>query len=111
MAGPMNSISDPLPRSGDCDCMAQAGADFAIHNLVGGAIVSPHVGWQHDVDGISPGPGGPFLEGRKAVSIGVRATIRESWEADLSWTSFFGAGRYNTINDRDFIAGTLKFTF
>lgn len=86
-------------------------ASLDFNNLIGGAIVSPRVEWQHDVDGISPGPGGPFLEGRKAVSIGVRATIRESWEADLSWTGFFGAGRYNTINDRDFIAGTLKFTF
>ena len=67
--------------------------------------------WQHDVDGITPGPAGAFLEGRKAITIGNRFSYQNRWELDFSYTSFFGAGRYNEIHDRDFVASNIKYTF
>lgn len=73
--------------------------------------LSPRFSWQHDVSGISPGPGGNFLEGRKALTVGLTATYRISWEVDLSYTNFSGAGRYNLLNDRDFIATNVKYSF
>jgi hypothetical protein len=33
-------------------------------NAIGAWQLSPRFGWQHDVDGVSPGPGGSFIEGR-----------------------------------------------
>ena len=63
------------------------------------------------MDGISPQPAGPFREGRKAISVGLTATYLEEWEADISYTDFFGAGRYNLLNDRDFFEVTLKYSF
>jgi hypothetical protein len=55
--------------------------------------LSPRVAFNHDVKGITPGPGGNFLEGRKSATIGVEANYLNSWVFDLSYTSFFGGGR------------------
>lgn len=81
--------------------------DNAIH----GINLQPHVAFEHDVSGVSPGPGGNFIEDRKAVTFGLGATYKNQWEADLSYTAFFGAGRHNLLNDRDFVAFNLKYLF
>ena len=81
------------------------------NNAIGAVTLSPRIAWQHDVDGISPGPGGNFVEGRKAVTLGLSANYLNSWTADLSYTNFFGAGRYNLINDRDVVAANIKYSF
>ncbi len=81
------------------------------NNAIGAVTLSPRIAWQHDVDGISPGPGGNFIEGRKAVTLGLSANYLNSWTADLSYTNFFGAGRYNLINDRDIVAANIKYSF
>lgn len=73
--------------------------------------VSPRFSWQHDVSGNTPGPGGAFLEERKAVSVGVNADYQSVWRVDLRYTTFFGSGRYNLINDRDFISTNVSFAF
>ena len=80
-------------------------------NLMGPWTISPRYLWSHDVQGTSPGPGGNFVEGRYGLTIGVAANLRLTWDLDLSWTRFGGAGRFNDINDRDFIAATMKFAF
>jgi hypothetical protein len=80
-------------------------------NLMGPWTISPRYLWSHDVQGTSPGPGGNFVEGRYGLTVGVAANLRLTWDLDLSWTRFGGAGRYNDINDRDFIAATIKFAF
>lgn len=82
-----------------------------FNNAIGAITLSPRIAWQHDVDGNSPGPGGNFLEDRKAVTVGLEANYLNTWTADLSYTDFFGAGRYNLINDRDFLALNIKYSF
>jgi hypothetical protein len=79
--------------------------------LMGPWNVLPRFNWQHDVKGTTPGPGGNFVEGRYGLTLGVAANLRAMWELDLSWTKFGGAGRFNDINDRDYVAGTIKFSF
>jgi hypothetical protein len=81
------------------------------NNAIGPINLLPRLAWQHDVMGNSPGPGGNFLEGRKAITLGVTGTYLNAWSVDLSYTNFFGAGRYNLINDRDFIATNIKYSF
>ena len=81
------------------------------NNVFAGVNLAPRFSWQQDVRGISPGPGGNFLEGRRALSLGLGAVYRISWELDLSYTSFSGAGHYNLLNDRDFLATTAKYSF
>ncbi len=79
--------------------------------LMGPWNVLPRFNWQHDVDGTTPGPGGNFVEGRYGLTLGVAANLRATWEVDMSWTKFGGAGRFNDINDRDYVAATLKYSF
>lgn len=80
-------------------------------NLIGPWNVIPRYSWQHDVQGTTPGPGGNFVEGRYALTFGIAGNLRNTWEADVSWTRFGGAGRFNDINDRDFVAAALKYSF
>lgn len=81
------------------------------NNAIGAVTLSPRIAWQHDVQGTTPGPGGNFIEGRKAITFGIGADYQLRWGADLSYTNFFGAGRYNLINDRDIIAANIKYSF
>ncbi len=84
---------------------------LVYNNAIGAVNLIPRLAWQHDVNGISPGPGGNFIENRKAITFGLNATYLNSWEADLSYTNFFGAGRYNLINDRDIVSASIKYSF
>ncbi len=82
------------------------------NNALFGAInLQPRFSWQHDLQGVSPGPGGNFIQGRKALTLGMTATYQNEWIADISYTGFFGAGRFNLLNDRDFMAFSIKYAF
>ncbi len=84
---------------------------LTYEDAIGAIGLSPRLVWQHDVDGNTPGPGGNFLENRKAVTFGVTATYLSAWSVDVSYTNYFGAGRYNLINDRDFVQANIKYSF
>ncbi len=81
------------------------------NNALAGFNVLPRFSWQHDVSGISPGPGGAFLEDLKALTLGLGFNRQNTWEIDLSYTTFMGAGRYNLVNDRDFAQINFKYSF
>ena len=72
-------------------------------DVFAGVNLKPNVAWSHDVSGYSPGPGGNFEEGRKAVSLGLDAEYQNTYTASLAYTNFFG-GDFNTSSDRDFVA-------
>ena len=72
---------------------------------------SPRLAFNHDVDGISPGPGGNFLEGRKSLTLGAEFNYLNSWIFDLAWTSFSGGEPYNQIADRDFASASVRYSF
>jgi hypothetical protein len=78
---------------------------------IGAWNVRPRLAWQHDADGISPAPGGNFIEGRKVLTLGIDFNYQNKWLVDLAYTSYMGAGRYNLDNDRDFLAASIKFAF
>jgi hypothetical protein len=84
---------------------------LTYNNAIGAWSLSPRISWQHDVDGVTPGPGGSFIAGRTALSVGLQASYQNAWQIDLSYTMYDGADRYNLINDRDFIGGFIKFSF
>ncbi len=84
---------------------------FTYNNLFGAWSMAPRLSWQHDVDGVTPGPGGSFIDGRKALTVGLGFDYQNAWQIDLSYTNYSGAGRWNLINDRDFIGGFIKFSF
>ncbi len=104
--------AEPSDAFADADSWGyRAVAKLDFNNAVGSVTLSPRIAWAHDVNGNTPGPGGNFIEGRKAITFGLGADYQSTWSADLSYTDFFGAGRYNLVNDRDFVAFNIKYSF
>ncbi|MEN5304971.1 MULTISPECIES: DUF1302 domain-containing protein [unclassified Pseudomonas] len=85
-------------------------AIWDYNNVFAGVNLRPSVAWSHDVDGYSPGPGGNFEEGRKAISLGLDAEYQQTYTASLSYTNFFD-GKYSTVDDRDFVALSFGVNF
>ncbi|MEZ5460222.1 DUF1302 domain-containing protein [Dokdonella sp.] len=73
--------------------------------------LNPRIAFQQDVNGTTPGPGGSFLDGRKAVTIGMEANYLSQWAFDIAYTNYFGAGNFNLINDRDFLQIAARYSF
>ena len=82
-----------------------------FNNALMGATLSPRIVFQHDVNGNSPGPAGNFVEGRVTTTLGLMVNYQNVYTADISYTQYNGAGRYNLVHDRDFIAGNIKYSF
>lgn len=101
-------------------------------NAIGGATLSPRLAFSHDVSGRSP----TFNEGAKAITLGVGFNYRQSWQADIAYTSFFGgkkikgtdpltsaaagfppgqspsyASHTNPLKDRDFLSVSVSYSF
>ncbi len=81
------------------------------NNAFGAINLHPRIEWRHDVSGNTPGSGGNFIEGNKVITAGLGATYQNSWQADLSYTSFFGAGSQNLLYDRDFLSLSASYSF
>lgn len=88
----------------------RARAIWEYPDVFAGINLRPSVAWSHDVEGYSPGPGGNFEEGRKAISLGLDAEYQNTYTASLSYTNFFD-GKYSTVDDRDFIALSFGMSF
>ena len=84
---------------------------LTYNNLLGSLNISPRFAYAQDVSGITPGSGGNFVEGRRAVTLGVITDYQNSWSVDIAYTAFSGAGRYNLLNDRDFVAFNFSYSF
>ena len=84
-------------------------ARLDYNNAIGGANLYPYTQFLHDVSGNSPAPSGPFVEGRTALTIGLRADYLNRWQADIGYTRYAGDG--NELSDRDFISASVKYSF
>lgn len=74
--------------------------------------LSPRIIWSHDVDGYSAGPIGPgFVEGKKAVTLGLGASYLDSYTLSLDYTNNFGAKYRNGSFDKDFVSLTASYAF
>jgi len=84
-------------------------ADY--NDAIGPTTVSPRLAWAHDVSGTTPGPGGSFIDGRKALTLGLGFNYLNEWIFDLSYTNYSGAGHYNQLRDRDFFSASVRYSF
>ncbi|HJY83368.1 MAG TPA: DUF1302 domain-containing protein [Candidatus Binatia bacterium] len=73
-------------------------------SVLGGVTLQPRVVWAQDVDGVTPGPAGAFIAGRRAFNVGLEGDYVNRWTADLSYTQFFGGGSLNMTRDRAFLS-------
>lgn len=71
----------------------------------------PTVIWRHDVGGISPGPAGNFVRGRKEIDSLLEIRYRADLSLNIGYTWFWGGGQYNTLRDRDFAQAFVKYQF
>lgn len=90
------------------------------NNALGPINLTPRLAWSHDVRGTSQ----TFVQGVKAASVGLGASYQQNWQADVSYTNFFGGDSFdgtaggqparstnNPLSDRDFIAATVSYSF
>jgi len=111
--GPQNNVSRYCENDGFTTTTSWGYRGRAIwdyNDVFAGVNLKPNVAWSHDVEGYSPGPGGNFEEGRKAVSLGVDAEYQNTYTASLAYTNFFD-GKYTTVDDRDFVALSVGVNF
>ncbi len=71
----------------------------------------PRLAFNHDVNGVAPGPGGNFIEDRKSLTLGLGASYLEKWGYDISYTAFFDAEEQNALYDRDFASFNIRYSF
>ena len=84
---------------------------LTYNNAIGPISLTPLIAFAHDVNGTSPGPGGNFVEDRKALTIGMQANYLNRWTVDIKYSQFYGAGNFNVIHDRDFVSLVVKYAF
>ncbi|MHC8360139.1 DUF1302 domain-containing protein [Pseudomonas sp. LS2P72] len=111
--GPQNNVSRYCENDGFTTANSwgyRGRAIWEYNSVFAGVNLKPNVAWSHDVEGYSPGPGGNFEEGRKAVSLGVDAEYQNTYTASLAYTNFFD-GKYTTVDDRDFVALSFGVNF
>jgi hypothetical protein len=80
------------------------------NDVYAGVNVSPYVVYKDDFEGNSYQTGN-FIEGRKAYTLGVKASYLNSLEGELAYTEFYGAGENNSSRDRDNIGVNVKYSF
>jgi hypothetical protein len=81
------------------------------NNAIGAVTVLPRIAWAHDVSGTTPGPGGSFIDGRKTLTMGVGFNYLQKWVFDLAYTDYSGGGQYNLLQDRNFYAASVRYSF
>ena len=104
--------NDPNTYTSDADAASwgyRLATRLDYNNAIGAVNLFPYLQFQHDVGGNSPSPSGSFVEGRTAVTLGLRAGYLSRWEADLNFTMY--GGEENELHDRDFISATVKYSF
>ncbi|MDO9624008.1 MAG: DUF1302 domain-containing protein [Pseudomonas sp.] len=80
------------------------------NDVYAGINLSPFAVFKHDFEGNAHQTGN-FIEGRKAHTLGLRASYLNSLQAELQYTEFYGAGQNNAGRDRDSVGANVKYSF
>ncbi len=95
-------------------------------NAIAGVTLIPRVAFSHDVQGVGP----TFNEGTKAATFGFSAILKQRWQADIAYTTYWGGRTYagfdpaatgtqdrnyatsaNPLKDRDFVSASVRYSF
>jgi hypothetical protein len=98
-----------LPTRTSWGYVAEFGLTYA-NVFSSGWTMSPIVDFYHDVKGTSPNTI-PFVEGRKALAIGLNFDYHNQWKVGLGYSNYFGGGNLNLMRDRDVAAINFSYTF
>lgn len=103
-----------VPESAFADSFSwgyQVLAKLDYNNVFAGVNLSPSIAFTHDAGGNTPLPVGNFIDGRKSVTVAAEFVYQYSWSLELRYVNYFGAKNYNLLNDRDYVAATIKYSF
>ncbi len=103
-----------VPRSGPFDKNSwgyRLLGTLTYEGVFGGITVKPLLLWTHDVDGVTPGPGGAFVEHRKTFTTALDLQYTQRWTSSLSYVRNFGGGSINIFEDRDLVRFNLTFHY
>jgi hypothetical protein len=104
---PLQGVNTPTASSWGY----RLGGALTYNGVLGGLTLVPRVLLTHDVGGYTPAPVSTFVEGRKSFTAGLGLVYINRWTANLSYTSFFGAGSRNLVRDRDLVRFRVSYTF
>ncbi|WP_271103117.1 DUF1302 domain-containing protein [Pseudomonas tohonis] len=75
-----------------------------------GVVLTPQLDFSHDVKGTTPNAM-PFVEGRKSLTASLLFNYRDRWKGGLQWVQYWGGGDNNLMADRDFLGGSISYSF
>ena len=84
---------------------------LAYNDVFAGVNVGPLLGIFHDVQGITPGPGGLFVEGTKQFIGGLRFDFLGAYASELRYVWYTGGAEHNQLRDRDTLQLSFGYTF
>ena len=85
-------------------------SSLSYSDVFSGINLTPQLSFKHGVKGYGPQPGATFSEGQKSLNLSLTADYLERYSAQLSYTNFFG-GKFNELEDRDFISLSASVAF
>jgi len=77
------------------------------NDVFAGVNLSPELAWSQDVEGVSPAPGGNFIEGQEVLGFTLNAEYQNTYSAAISYTQYTGG----VIADRDFASISVGMQF
>jgi hypothetical protein len=89
----------------------KAAARFTFNNVFNVLTLEPTVLFQHDVRGTTPSPIVNFVEDRKQLNLILGINYLQSWNFDIGYATYMGAGERNLLADRDFVDFSIKYSF
>ena len=98
-----------LPNKTSWGYVAEFGLTYA-NIFRSGWTFTPIVDFYHDVHGTSPNTL-PFVEGRKALAVGLNFDYHNKVKATLGYTTFWGGGNLNMLRDRDVLTASVSYLF
>jgi hypothetical protein len=84
---------------------------LSYEQILPNVALKPFLLFSQDVGGISPGPAGNFVKGRKLADMLYEFRYKQSLSFSLGYVWFWGGGAYNTYSDRDFAQAFVKYQF
>lgn len=81
------------------------------NNVLGNWGLNPRLQWFHDVDGVTPGNGGAFVEGNKQASLIFNFESPGDLEVEVGYTLYSGEDEHNLLADRDHYSLAIEYSF
>ncbi len=84
---------------------------FKYESVLPGISLQPFVIYSEDVHGISPGPAGNFVRGRKSVNFNLETRYKSDFSFTVGYNWFFGGKEQNLYRDRDNLQVFARYLF